>query len=97
MLLSWSTSQLLLAVERTCEGGRLVVAILCACLSSVKLYYPGSFTAWQTDVFCPAQESVDYVAAHPDALMTSDEEDENDDGSNGAPQRPHSFLTKRNP
>jgi hypothetical protein len=47
-------------------------------------------------LLCAEQESVDYVAAHPDALMTSDEEDDNVD-SNGAPQRPHSFLTKPNP
>ena len=44
------------------------------------------------------QESVDYVATHPDALMTSDEEDETVSGSNGAPEQPsYSFMSKRTP
>jgi len=41
---------------------------------------------------------VDFVAAHPDALVTSDEEDETVDGSNGAPVQPaYSFMSKRHP
>ena len=43
------------------------------------------------------QESVDYVAAHPDALVTSDDEDESVTGGNGAPEEAaYSFMTKRN-
>ena len=38
------------------------------------------------------------MAAHPDALMTSDDEDDSVGSRNGAPEQPHhSFMTRRNP